>query len=402
MAYRPMGLERAVKAYFDPIDEERKRAARVRDQMFLQMGARRGLVAGQKDIAEHAAKLEEKKRLAAVERRREVDTLQRDVLASVRKPPSPKDPRYQASSEFMDKTAEELADLDHANILGALAQRYRSLKAPLTSADHEFFSKTLFAKGKQLILKAGQSLLNVDASGRLKLLYAAPASYEGKTPIAKLYIGYTRAVKAGNTGLAKVLETKIGQSIYGKNFLAYKALEFIRDGNFNQIDPIFYETTFGDVFTKAHEVNNLLGEAIGKVTFEPKRIVKNNRWLQMLGITDTSLRNTTIGEMIKKSKGYKAFAGMAQTLNEGNIEAVSKDIDRLKKIQGEHGLENFKGKGGEKVLKLWQGFHFMGKERRKELLDIAKARLRFLMDQRGEKKKKEPRASLRMRGTAGR
>ena len=402
MAYRPMGLERAIKAYWDPIDEEKKRAARVRDQMFLQMGARRGLVAGQKDIAEHAAKLDEEKRLAAVERRREVDTLQRDVLASVRKPPSPKAPRYQASSEFMDKTPAELADLDHENILGALVQRYRSLKIPLTSADHEFFSKTLFAKGKQLKLKKNERLYNVDSSGRMKLLVEAQEGYEGKTPIARLYIGHARALKAGNTGLAKVLEAKIGQSVYGKNFLAYKALGFIRNGNFNQVDPIFYENTFGDVFTKANEVNNLLGEAIGKVTFDAGRIVKNNRWLQRLGITETSLRNTTIGEMIKKSKGHEAFAGMAQTLNEGNIVAVSEDIKRLKKLQGEHGLEKFKREGGEKMFKQWQGFYFMGKERRKELLDIAEARLRVLMDQRGEKVKTEPRVSLRMRGTAGR
>jgi hypothetical protein len=149
-------------------------------------------------------------------------------------------------------------------------------------------------------------------------------------------------------------------------------------------------------------VNNLFGEDIGKVTFVPGRIVKNNRWLQRLGITATSLRETTIGEMVKKSKGYKAFAGMAQTLNEGNIEAVSEDIKRLKGLQGEHGLERFKRTAGEKMFKQWQGLHFMGKERRKELLDIAKARLRVLIDQQGEKVKTKPFVSLRMRGRTGR
>ena len=94
MAYRPMGLERAVKAYFDPIDEERKRAARVRDQMFLQMGARRGLVAGQKEIAEHAAQIREGERLAEVERRKKTGAFLLSIMDRGGRQPSPTDPRY--------------------------------------------------------------------------------------------------------------------------------------------------------------------------------------------------------------------------------------------------------------------------------------------------------------------
>ena len=323
MAYRPMGLERAVKAYFDPIDEERKRAARVRDQMFLQMGARRGLVAGQKEIAEQAAQIRESERVAKVERRKKTDAFLLSIMGRGGRQPSPTDPRYSVDFEYMDKPPEQLAVMDKQNIQRDLRERVRGFQGELTPSDWKIIRAEVFPKHKPIKIKKGEGLGRIGPDQNWNwIVKPGKDKYKAQSPVGKLFADY---FKADNPKLKQAIQDSIDKTRYGKEFRAIKALNFISKGQFNSVDQNLLELKIRDIFHKAHRVDNLWGEQTGKVKYDDKMYAKMP-WFKALDLTSIDLEKFSVRDVINRASGFQIFDKAIRDIKE---QTDTEELSRL-------------------------------------------------------------------------
>jgi len=365
MAYRPMGLERAVKAYFDPIDEERKRAARVRDQMFLQMGARRGLVAGQKDIAEHAAQIREGERLAAAERAEPGQRLMRRAML-LRTPPSPTDPRYSVDFEYMDKTPKQLADIDRQDRLLRFKKRVREYEGPLTTAQLKYLDDTFTPAQKYFKLGPRDRLVGVNPKTGLSNVITKRVDNPKPTdPLGKILHALdksppgSRAYKRYTIELEKL---KYGPARY----LPILALKKFGRGEYEDIDPSLWDSTHFDIATRANRVVNALGFT---VTEGPPYRQPKNPFLTLYRLTPEEIGKTdgrdgfTVRQMIRRKMGYNVFMGLKiESRKTKDVGMINNTIGILKKIKKD-GIEAHKG------IKHWEDLDAMGEGLRTDLLN---------------------------------
>ena len=382
MAYRPMGLERAVKAYWEPIDEERKRAARVRDQMFLQMGARRGQVAGQKEIAEQAAQIRETERLAKVERRKETDAFLLSIMGRERRQPSPTDPRYAAPFEFMDKPPEQLAVMDKQNIQRDLRERVRGFQGELTPSDWKIIRAEVFPKHKPMKMKKDEGLGRIGPDQNWTwIVKPGKKEYKAQSPIGKLFADYH---KAPTPKERHAIQNAIDKAGFGSEHRAIKALTLISKGDFGKLFGGEYETLLDlriqDIFVKAHRVDNLFGVDVGKVKYDDKMYAKMP-WFKELDLTSNKLKEMSVRDVINRKRGFQEFGK--------TIRDIKKETDPKKLSQ----LIGYVTGGGRGALtneqlnthiatqpydKMLRSFSWMGIKNRRDLLVELRRRMTTL------------------------